>query len=92
VTLCLLIVVNYEHDILSRFSAYQNLHRTRPFYFAESLDKVAGVIICFFGVWLMRRVGFRGICRELGLSKLALPEIRFLFRADSTFVVSVSGK
>jgi hypothetical protein len=37
VTLAVLIVVNYIHEILSSFSAYRDLHSTHPFYFAESL-------------------------------------------------------
>jgi hypothetical protein len=73
VTLAVLVIVYYAHEILSRFSAYRNLHSTHPFYFAESLDKVGGLIVCFLAVWFMRRTRFRGVCLELGLSK-AMPK------------------
>jgi len=77
VTLAVLVVVYYAHEIFSSFSTYRNLHRTYPFYFAESLDKVGGLIVCFLAVWLMRRTGFRGICLELGLSKTTMTAIGF---------------
>ena len=57
VTLAVLIVVNYAHEILSSFPAYRDLHHIHPFYFAESLDKIGGVIVCCFAIWLMRRTG-----------------------------------
>lgn len=76
-TLAVLIVVNYVHEILSSFSAYRDLHRTHPFYFAESLDKIGGVIVCCLAVWFMRRTGLRGICRELGLSNVTLTATAF---------------
>jgi uncharacterized protein len=76
-TLAVLIVVNYAHEILSSFSPYRELHQTHPFYFAESLDKIGGLIVCFLAVWLMRRTGFRGICRELGLSKTTVTATAF---------------
>jgi hypothetical protein len=77
VTLAVLTVVNYAHEILSSFSAYLDLHRTYPFYFAESVDKIAGVILCCLAVWLMRRTGLRGICRELGLSNITVTATAF---------------
>jgi len=64
-----LIVVSYDHEILSSFSAYRYLHSIYPFYFGESLDKVGSALFCFLAVWLMRRTGFRGTCLELGLSQ-----------------------
>jgi len=63
-------------NILQFFNV-SKLHRTYPFYFAESLDKVGGLIVCFLAVWLMRRTGFRGICLELGLSKTTMTAIGF---------------
>lgn len=77
VTLAVLIVVTYTHEILSSFSAYQDLYHTYPFYFAESLDKIGGVIVCCFAVWFMRRTGLRGVCRELGLSKISVTAAAF---------------
>jgi membrane protease YdiL (CAAX protease family) len=77
ITLAVLIIVAHAHEILSNFSAYRELHRSRPFYVAESIDKIVGVIICFLAVWLMHRASLRGICRELGLSGPLLPAIAF---------------
>ena len=77
VTLAVLIVVNHDHEILSSFSAYRDLHRTHPFYFVESLDKIGGVMMCCLAVWLMRRTGLRGICRELGLSNITVTATAF---------------
>jgi len=77
ITLAVLIVVNYAHEILSKFSTYRDLHRNHPFYFAESLDKIGGVALCFLAVWLTRRTGFRGVCRELGLSKTGTMALLF---------------
>ena len=77
VTLAVLIVVNYAHEILSSFSPYRDLHRTHPFYFAESLDKIGGLILCFLAVWLMRRTGFRGVCHELGLLNTTIAPTAF---------------
>jgi hypothetical protein len=37
VTLTVLIIVYHDHEMLSSFSAYRDLHSTYPFYFAESL-------------------------------------------------------
>jgi len=73
ITVAVLIVVNYAHEILSSFSGYRELHNSHPFYFAESLDKIGGVIICLVAVWLMHRTGFR----ELGFSHPIMPAIAF---------------
>jgi membrane protease YdiL (CAAX protease family) len=88
VTLAVLIVVNSVHEILSSFSAYRELHRTHPFYFAESLDKIGGVVVCCLAVWLMRRTGLRGICRELGLSNITLTAMTFGVGASLPMLLS----
>ena len=77
VTLAVLIVINYDHEILSSVAAYRDLHSTHPFYFAESLDKIGGVIVCCLALWLTRRTGLRGICDELGLSNFTLTATAF---------------
>ena len=77
VTLATLMVASYAHEILASFSAYRDLHRSQPFYVAESLDKIGGALVCFLAVWLTRRTGFRGICRELGLNDRFPPAVAF---------------
>jgi len=76
-TLAVLIIVTYTHEILSTFPAYRELHSSRPFYIAESIDKILEVIICIVAVWLMHRAGLRDVFRELGLSAPILPAIAF---------------
>jgi CAAX protease family protein len=77
VTIVVLIPAAYTHEILSYLSAYRDLHRHRPFYVAESIDKLAAVALCMLAIWLMRRIGPPGISRELGLSAPILPAIAF---------------
>ena len=75
VTFAVLIVASYAHEIISRVPAYGWLHSHRPFYVAESIDKIGGAAVCLLAVWLMYRTGLRGIGRELGLSAPVLPAI-----------------
>lgn len=67
VTIAVLVTVSYAHEILSRLPAYVRLHSEKPFYVAESIDKIAGACICLLAVWLMFRTGVRGVLRALGL-------------------------
>ncbi len=79
ITVAVLIVAIYAHEILSRLTAYRQLHRTAPFYFVESIDKIGGAALCVLAVWLMRRASLRAISRELGLSAPILPALAFAF-------------
>ena len=76
-TLVVLFVVSNAHEILSRLSVYRQLHRTAPFYYVESIDKIGGAILCVLAVLLMRRAGLRDVIRELGFSAPILPAIGF---------------
>lgn len=77
VTLVVLIVASNAHELLSRLSAYRQLHRTAPFYYVESIDKIGGAVLCVLAVLLLRRAGLRDTARELGLSARALPAVAF---------------
>ncbi len=77
ITVVVLIVATYAHELLSRLAAYRHLHRTAPFYYVESIDRIVAVALCVLGVWLMRRAGLRDVARELGLSAPILPAIAF---------------
>ena len=77
ITVAVLIVATYAHQLLSRLAAYRHLHRTAPFYYVESIDKIGAAALCVLAVWLMRRAGLRAISRELGLSAPILPAIAF---------------
>jgi len=77
ITVVVLIVTTYAHELLSRLSAYRNLHRSAPFYYVESIDKIGVAFLCILAAWLMRRAGPREVLRELGLSAPVLPAIAF---------------
>jgi membrane protease YdiL (CAAX protease family) len=75
--LCVLLIASYMHEVLSTLSPYRQLHRDRPFYIAESIDKIGGVAICAIAVWLVGRKGLRATSRELGLSAPVVPAAVF---------------
>jgi membrane protease YdiL (CAAX protease family) len=87
ITVAILIVVSYIHAIIYHIPQYRWLHRQRPFYIAESFDKIGGVVICMLAIWLMRRIGLRGIGRELGLSAPPLPAIAFALIASLPMLI-----
>jgi hypothetical protein len=72
-----LIVATNTHALLSRLAIYRQLHRTAPFYYVESIDRISGAALCVLAVWLIRRAGLRDVFRELGLSAPILPAIGF---------------
>jgi hypothetical protein len=87
ITFAVLILASYAHEIVSRVPAYRRLHTHRPFYVAESIDKIGGAAVCLIAVWLMYRNGIRGISRELGLSAPFLPAIAFALIASSPMLI-----
>jgi membrane protease YdiL (CAAX protease family) len=86
-TIVVLILASYTHEIISRVPAYGWLHSHRPFYVAESIDKIGGAALCLLATWLMYRTGVRGISRELGLSAPALPAVAFALIASSPMLI-----
>ncbi len=87
ITVVVLILASYTHEIISRVPAYGWLHSHRPFYIAESIDKISGAAVCLLAVWLMYRSGLRGISHELGLSAPVLPAIAFALIASSPMLI-----
>ena len=87
ITFVVLILASYAHEVVSRVPAYGRLHNHRPFYVAESIDKIGGATLCLLAVWLMYRAGLRGISRELGLSAPVLPAIAFALIASSPMLI-----
>jgi membrane protease YdiL (CAAX protease family) len=77
ITIAVLIIATYAHNLLASLGAYRQLHRTAPFYYVESIDKIGEAALCVLAVWLMRRAGPRDVIRELGLSAPILPAIAF---------------
>jgi hypothetical protein len=75
------------HEILARLAAYRALHREYPFYVAESLDKIAGAVLCCLAIYLLYRLGPAAIFRELGLAASVLRGISFAIVASSPMLV-----
>jgi membrane protease YdiL (CAAX protease family) len=86
-TIGVLIVASDMHEIISRVPGYGWLHSHRPFYVAESIDKIGGAAVCLLAVCLMYRTGLRGISRELGLSAPVLPAIAFALIVSSPMLI-----
>jgi uncharacterized protein len=87
ITIAVLLIADHAHELISQIPAYRWLHTHRPFYFAESLDKIAGVGLCLLAVWLMYRVGPRGVSRELGFSAPIFTAIVFALIASSPMLI-----
>ena len=87
ITIAVLVTVSFVHEILSRLPAYVRLHGVRPFYIAESIDKVAGACLCLIATWLMARTGPRGVLREVGLAAPTLPAFAFALIASSPMLL-----
>jgi hypothetical protein len=87
ITIAVLILASYTHEIISRVPQYEWLHSHRPFYVAESLDKIGGAALCLLAVGMMCRTGLRGVSRELGLSEPVLPAIAFALVASSPMLI-----
>jgi len=86
-TVLVLTAVSYIHEIISRVPAYVSLHHQRPFYVAESIDKILGAAVCCFVVSFLYRTGLRGAIRQLGLSAPLLPAIVFALIASLPMLI-----
>src|SRR5262245_57690919 len=87
ITIAVLVAVSYIHEILSRLPAYVQLHNNKPFYIAESIDKIAGVSICLLTIWLMSRTGLREVLRDFGLDAPIPPAFAFALIASSPMLL-----
>jgi len=86
-TLWILAMLNYLHEILSRFAAYRNLYNRHPFYVPEGIDKIGGIVLCALAVWVLRRVAWKNINHELGLADSPLPALFFALAASSPMLI-----
>ena len=87
ITIAVLVIASYAHEILSRLPAYVRLHSEKPFYIAESVDKVAGACVCLFATWWMSRAGARSVLRDVGLDAPILPALAFALIASLPMLV-----
>src|SRR2546430_8878878 len=60
-TLLMLVILNYLHEVLSRFAAYRSLYKNHAFYVPEGIDKIGGIVLCALAVWGLRRGALEGI-------------------------------
>jgi len=86
-TLVVLAAVNFLHEFLSHFAAYRGLYERHSFYVPEGIDKLSGVVMCAFAVWILRKVGWQEITCELGLTASPLPALAFALVASSPMLV-----
>src|SRR5437879_13899921 len=54
-TLLMLVILNYLHEVLSRFAAYRSLYKNHAFYVPEGVDEIDGIVLCALAVWVLRR-------------------------------------
>lgn len=87
VVLVVLTVVNYFHEILAKLGPYRALHRSYPFYVAESLDKIGGVLLCCLAVYLLYRFSIAAVFREFRLDASVLRGFGFALVASSPTLV-----
>lgn len=83
----MLVTVNFLHEVLSHFAAYRGLYEHHSFYVPEGIDKLGGVVVCAFAVWILRKVGWQEIPCELGLAASPLPALVFGLVASSPMLI-----
>src|SRR5580704_11036299 len=86
-TLLILVILNYLHEVLSRFAAYRTLYKTHAFYVPEGIDKIGGIVLCALAVWVLRRVTWGDIVHDLGLADSPLPALCFALVASSPMLI-----
>jgi uncharacterized protein len=77
ISILVLIVAYYAHEILELFDGYRRLHLSYPFYFVESIDKLGGALLCIISVWLLHHGSLRNALERLGLSGNSLRSFAF---------------
>src|SRR5258708_11359183 len=87
VTLWMLVILDYLHEILSRFAAYRSLYKDHAFYVPEGIDKIGGIVLCGLAVWVLRRVAWKDILDELGLADSPLPALCYALVASSPMLI-----
>lgn len=86
-TLLMLVILNYLHEVLSRFAAYRSLYKNHAFYVPEGIDKIGGIALCVLAVWVLRWVAWKDILYELGLANSPLPALFFALVASSPMLI-----
>jgi|SRR5579863_1582234 len=82
-----LVVVNFLHEMLSRFAAYRSLYNSHAFYVPEGIDKIGGIMLCALAVWVLRRAAWKDAFREFGLAGSPLPAVLFALAVSSPMLI-----
>src|SRR6266403_6081360 len=86
-TLLMLVILNYLHEVLSRFAAYRPLYKKHAFYVPEGIDKIGGIILCALAVQVLRRVPLKDVVDEMGLANSPLPALFFAVAASAPMLI-----
>ena len=87
VSIAVLAVASYTHEIISYIPQYEWLHNRFPFYVAESIDKAGGVALCLLAMRILYPGNRRRIRQALGLSARLLPALVFSLVASSPMLI-----
>jgi membrane protease YdiL (CAAX protease family) len=63
---------------------------SHPFYVPEAIDKLGGIALCALAAWVLRRVAWKDIVRELGLADSPLPALIFAVVASSPMLIGLA--
>src|SRR5258707_9761328 len=88
-TLLMLVILNYLHEVLSRFAAYRSLYKNHAFYVPEGIDKIGGIVLCALAVWVLRRGGLEDGVYEIGVAGPPPPPLFFFLPAPPPIVTRV---
>lgn len=83
VVVLVLAFADYIHEFLRRFAFYKGLRARYPFYVPESVDKVAGALLCCLAIYWIHRLDWKNAFRELGLGASVLRALVFALLASS---------
>src|SRR5260221_6832197 len=88
-TLSMLVILNYLHEILSRFAAYRSLYKNHAFYVPEGIDKIGGIVLCALAGWVLRRGGLEEGGFRIGVGGPPPPAPFFCLPASPPLVLRV---
>jgi membrane protease YdiL (CAAX protease family) len=87
VVLVVLAMAEYSHEFFRRFAFYKGLRARYPFYVPESIDKVAGALLCCLAIYWLHRLGWKNVLRELGIDAHVLRALIFALLASSPMLI-----
>src|SRR5437016_4257112 len=90
ISVLVLLVASYAHEVLVRFNWYRQLHDAHPFYVAESIDKAGGGLLCIITVWLLYRGSFPSVLKKLGLYRNAPRALAFGIAASLPMLLGLA--